>query len=105
MAIREILEEELENSLRMEQAYSAELATLPKGSLSRRVRNGREYYYVVSREDGKVCLEYIGRSVSDEVKQQYAATKEKRAQLRRLRAEVRGQIRFIRRALRAKQSA
>jgi len=104
MAIREILDEELQNSLRMEREYSAQLDKLPKGSLSRRVRNGHEYFYIVYREAGKVCLDYAGKEVSEEMKQSYVATKVKRAQLRRLRSEVRGQIRFIERALRAKQS-
>lgn len=105
MAIRKILDEELQNSLRMEEAYSRQIEKLPKGSLSRRVRNGHEYFYIVYREDGKVCLDYAGKEVSEEMKQQYAKAKVKRAQLRKLRSEVRGQIRFIRRALRAKSSA
>lgn len=104
MAIREILEEELEYSLRMERVYSDQLAELPKGSLSKRVRNGKEYYYKVYREAGKVRLDYMGKDVSDEMTILYADAKEKRAQLRHLRSQVRGQIRFIRRALRAKQS-
>ncbi len=105
MAIREILDEELQNSLRMEEAYSRQLEKLPRGSLSRRVRNGHEYFYIVYREDGKVRLDYAGKEVSEEMKQRYARAKVKRAQLRKLRSEVRGQIRFIERALRAKQSA
>ena len=105
MAIREILEEELEYSLRMEREYNSQLEKLPKGSLSRRVRNGHEYFYIVYRENGKVCLDYVGKEVSDAMKSQYAAAKDKRAQLRKLRSQVREQIRFIRRALRAKQSA
>ena len=105
MAIREILDEELQNSLRMEVAYSRQLEKLPRGSLSRRVRNGHEYFYIVYRENGKVCLDYVGKEVSDQMRQQYAKAKAKRAQLRKLRSEVRGQIRFIERALRAKQSA
>jgi hypothetical protein len=102
MAIREILEEELENSLRMEKEYSAQLEQLPRGSLVKRVRNKQAYYYIVYRENGKVCLDYVGKDVSDEMKEKYREAKAKRAQYRRLRADVRRQIRFIRRALRAK---
>jgi len=105
MAIREILEEELENSRRMEREYSAQLERLPKGSLSRRVRNGNEYFYVVYREDGKVRLDYVGKEVSAQMKKEYAAAKAKRAKLRNLRSKVRGQIRFIERALCARQPA
>ncbi len=105
MAIREILEEELGNSLRMEQEYSFRLEKLPKGSLVRRMRNGHEYYYIVYREDGKVCLDYVGKEVSAEMKKNYREAKAKRAQYRNLRSKVRQQIKFIRRALRAKQPA
>lgn len=105
MAIREILEEELKNSLRMERGYSAQLDKLPKGSLVKRVRNQREYYYIVYREGGKVCLDYAGKKVSEKVQEQYRDAKIKRAQYRRLRSQVRQQIKFIRRALRGKQSA
>ncbi len=105
MAIREILEEELGNSLRMEQEYSSRLEKLPKGSLVKRMRNGHEYYYIVYREGGKVCLDYVGKEVSAEMKKNYREAKAKRAQYRNLRSKVRQQIKFIRRALRAKQPA
>lgn len=105
MAIREILEEELQNSLRLEKEYSRQLDRLPKGSLSRRLRNGHAYYYIVYREKGKVRLDYVGKEPPDELKQTFAKAKAKRAELRSLRSNVRQQIRFIRRALRAKQSA
>ena len=105
MAIREILEEELENSLRMEQEYSARLDKLPRGSLVKRVRNKRVYYYIVYRDNGKVCLDYVGKEVSEKVQNQYRDAKIKRAQYRKLRSQVRQQIKFIRRALRGKQPA
>ena len=105
MAIREILEEELENSLRMEKEYSAQLDQLPRGSLVKRMRTKNQYFYIVYRENGKVCLDYVGKDVSADMIEKYREVKLKRAQYRRLRAQVRGQIRFIRRALRAKQSA
>ena len=105
MAIREILVEELENSLHMEREYSARLAQLPKGSLVKRIRNQNEYYYIVYRENGKVCLDYVGKEVSAEMKERYRDGKARRAQYRRLRSQVRQQIKFIERALRGKQSA
>ena len=101
MAIREILEEELENALRMEERYSEALNQLPRGSLVKKQVKGRPYYYIVLRDDeGKVKLIYKGKADANEVKR-YKAIKEKRAQYRNLRAKVRAQIRFIRRALRA----
>lgn len=103
MAIREILEEELANSLRMEQRYSEELAKLPKGSLVQKKVKGHLYHYLVLREEGQVKLIYKGKVEPEEIAR-YAAIKKQRAQYRNLRAKVREQIRFIRRALNAKAS-
>jgi hypothetical protein len=102
MAIREVLEEELENSLRMEQRYSDELQKLPRGSLVQKVVKGHVYHYLVYRdESGRVRQVYKGRPAPEEIAR-YAALKKKRAQYRNLRAKAREQIRFLRRALRAK---
>lgn len=104
MAIREVLEEELQNSLRMEQRYSEALGKLPKGSLVRKFVKGHPYHYLVMRDDaGKVKLVYKGIVAPEEIAQ-YQHIKEQRAQFRRLRAKASEQIRFIRRALRAKSA-
>lgn len=104
MAIREVLEEELQNSLRMEQRYSEALAKLPKGSLVRKIVKGRPYNYLVTRDEaGKVKLVYKGVVAPEEIAH-YQQIKEQRLQYRRLRAKAREQIRFIRRALRAKSA-
>jgi hypothetical protein len=102
MAIREVLEEELENSLRMEQRYSEELDKLPPGSLVQKRIKGHVYYYLVLRdEEGQVKLIYKGKVEPEEIAR-YEEIKQQRAQYRNLRAQVRKQIRFLRRALRAK---
>jgi len=102
MAIREVLEEELENSLRMEQRYSEELDQLPPGSLVQKRIKGHLYHYLVLRdESGKVKLIYKGKAEPEEIAR-YAEIKQQRAQYRNLRAKVRAQIRFLRRALHAK---
>lgn len=104
MAIREVLEEELENSLRMERRYSEELDKLPKGSLVQKKVKGHVYYYLVMRDDaGQVKQVYKGKVGSEELAR-YAAAKKQRAQYRNLRAKAREQIRFLRRALRAKSA-
>jgi len=102
MAVREVLEEELENSLRMEQRYSEELNKLPKGSLVQKNVKGHFYHYLVLRDEaGRVKQIYKGKLDPEEVAR-YAQIKKQRAQYRRLRSKVREQIRFLRRALRAK---
>jgi hypothetical protein len=101
MAIREVLEEELENSLRMEQRYSEALDQLPKGSLIQKKVKGHVYHYLVFRDgNGDVKQVYKGHVEPAEVAR-FAEVKKQRAQYRHLRAQVRAQIRFLRRALRA----
>ena len=101
MAIREVLEEELKNSLRMEQRYSEELDKLPQGSLVQKNIKGHVYHYIVLRDEaGQVKLVYKGKVEPEEIVR-YAEIKQQRAQYRNLRAKAREQIRFLRRALRA----
>jgi len=101
MAIKEVMREELRNSLRMEKGYLAALARLPRGTLVKKLIHKRPYYYLVSRDEGRVRFHYLG-NLSEARQQRYAAAKAKRAQYRRLLAQVRQQLKFLRRMLRAK---
>jgi hypothetical protein len=103
MAIREVMQEELRNSLRMEKSYQAALARLPRGVLVKKLIRQRPYFYLLSRERGKVCFKYLGQ-VSAAQQQRYAAAKQKRAQYRRLLAQVRKQIRFLRKVAHGKSA-
>ena len=50
MAIKGVLKEELDNSIRMKEKYEQELSNLPVGSLIKKKIKGHEYYYIVLRE-------------------------------------------------------
>lgn len=101
--IKGVLKEELENSIRMKSDYERELAKLPKGSLIKKKVKGHEYYYLLSREKGKVRFIYKGK-VSDEEINKYREVKEYRAKYRKLLSQVKKQIRFLRSTLRGKES-
>ena len=103
MAIKELLREELGNSVRMERDYRRALASLPRGSLVRKVIHGRAYYYLAFREKGRVRFKYKGRMDKKAVAK-YREAKQARVQYRRLLADVRKQIRFLEKAIRAKQA-
>jgi hypothetical protein len=75
MAIKGVLKEELDNSIRMKESYEKELAKLPVGSLIQKKIKGHIYYYVVLRENGDVKFNYQGKNVPDEMKQKYAKAK------------------------------
>ncbi len=104
MAIKELLEEELKNSLRMEQGYLRELSRLPRGSLVKKVIAGRDYFYLAYRENGAVRFDYKGKAVSEQDLAKYSDAKRYRVQYRKLLKNVRMQIKFMRKALRAKQA-
>lgn len=101
--IKGILEEELANSLAMQKNYERELAKLPKGSLTKKTVKGHEYYYLQVREGRKVRFIYKGKISAKEVKK-YEQAKQYRAKYRRLLSETKKQIKFLRTALRGKES-
>ncbi|MBI5399209.1 hypothetical protein HZB07_01135 [Candidatus Saganbacteria bacterium] len=101
--IKGVLKEELENSERMKKSYERELANLPKGSLVKKQRRGRFYFYLILREKGKVKSIYKGK-VSTEALDKYNQAKAYRAKYRKLLSQVKKQIRFLRSTLRGKES-
>lgn len=104
MAIKELLKEELGNSLRMERDYQRELAKLPRGSIVKKVIGGRVYFYVAFREKQQVRFLYKGRKMDDRDVVKYREAKRFRVQYRKLLSDVRKQIKFLRKVLRAKQA-
>ena len=101
--IKSVLKEELANSLAMKKSYERELAKLPKGSLVKKKIKGHEYYYLQVRENGKGRFIYKGK-LSDEEVQKYQEAKKYRAKYRKLLSEIKKQIKFLRTALRGKES-
>ncbi|HBA84796.1 MAG TPA: hypothetical protein DCZ95_11940 [Verrucomicrobia bacterium] len=104
MAIRELLKEELANSVRMERDYQRELARLPRGCVVKKLIRGKAYYYLAFREEGKVRFQYQGRDMDVKKIALHRKAKQDRIQYRKLLSEVRKQIKFMRKALRAKQA-
>ena len=66
--IKGVLEEELQNSLRMKEQYEKALKKLPRGCLSKKIIKGKPYYYLVERKGKKVEYKYIG-NISDKEKE------------------------------------
>jgi hypothetical protein len=104
MAIKELLKEELGNSLRMERDYERELRKLPRGSLVKKVIGSRSYFYLAAREGTRVRFKYLGRELDEKTAAKYEEAKRFRVQYRGLLVEVRKQIRFLRKTLHAKQA-
>ena len=101
--IKGVLAEELQNSFRMEKEYSVALEKLPEGCLAVKKIRGHEYGYLVKRLGKKVRYIYKGKVSSEEFKK-YNEVKELRAKYRKMRSQVKKQIKFLRSSLRGKEA-
>lgn len=101
MFIKDMLNEELQNSLQIRKDYERALKKLPKGSLVRKVIGGHEYFYLAFRNGGKVKFDYMGKLDKAEIAK-YEEAKKYRSRYRKQLTEMNQQIQFIRRALRGK---
>ena len=68
--------------------YRDELSRLPRGSLSVKVVNGKEYFYLKFRESNKVCSKYIRQTEVDIVRQQIEKRKHIEAMISSLESEL-----------------
>ncbi len=100
--IKGVLKEELENSRDMLKRYQEEIAKI-KGCLIRKKIGKRYYYYLVKRQGKKIKFIYKG-PISEEVKKAYVKQRKMLNKYRKLLLQVKNQIKFIRRALRGKET-
>jgi hypothetical protein len=96
--IKGVLEEELQNSIRMKRQYEKALSGLPKGSLVEKKIKGHIYYYLAIRESDKVKFIYKGK-ISEEEKKKYMEAKKLRAKYRKFLSQLNKQIAFLKKAL------
>ena len=103
MFIKDVLREELDNSLQMKENLEHSLSEIPKGSLVRRILKGHPYYYLVFREKEHVRSVYKGKLSKKECRE-FEKAKQQRAQYRQQLSEVKKQIQFLRKVLRGKEA-
>ncbi len=64
--LKNIIQEEYERLQALSEKYQAAIASLPKGSISVKKRNQKEYLYLAYRQNGNVRFEYIGPAESEQ---------------------------------------
>jgi len=101
-AIKGVLAEELENSIRMQKDFESALNQLPKGCLVKKKIHGNDYFYVVQRQGKKVIHLYKGKSSAEEI-EQFREAKKLRARYRNSLSKLKKQVRFLKGALRGKE--
>lgn len=78
----DVLNEEYERSCRIIDSLKAKIDSLPRGYISVKRINGKEYCYIQYREGRKVKSRYIRPEQVDEVKKQIAKRKSLEKELR-----------------------
>ncbi len=100
--IKGVLEEELKKAVQMQEEYEKALAALPRGVLVKKFVKGYQYYYLMTREGVKVRFEYKGKLLGKDIKY-HDTVKKDRARFRKLLADVKKRIAFLRSTLRGKE--
>ena len=72
-----VLLEEKERSLAMQSQYQKEISALPKGSIVKKVKRGRAYFYLTYRRGDKVVSDYVGKDAEQAAKLCQAIKKRK----------------------------
>ena len=96
--VKGVLSEELENSERLLKKYRQAIEALPNGSLVPKKIKGGMFYYLAYRKGDKVHFEYKGKLSAGQVADFKQAAAQK-AKYRRLIADLKKQIVFLKRAL------
>jgi hypothetical protein len=79
--------------------YEKQLEALPKGSLRVKERNGKSYYYLAYRKDGKVVTDYVG---NDETNLNSLKDRlERRQDIERLCKAIKRELRLMNKAMEA----
>lgn len=88
--IEGVLLEERERNLMMQRQYLSEIAQLPKGSVIKKSRKGKIYYYLSYRNGGKVVSNYLGNDAEQikEVRHRIEKRKHLEGLVKRLRHEL-----------------
>lgn len=97
MSLRQVIEEQLERSQKSISAYKKKIEEMPKGSLHKKERGKKAYYYLKYRDDdGKRVDKYIKASDVTNIKRQIS----KRREYEKMVKELEEDIQIAKKALR-----
>jgi hypothetical protein len=96
--VKDILRDERNRLVLLKDQIEEQILSLPKGSLSRKKRNNRFYYYLAYRKGDKVIFKYVGKDNSPEIASLEQDIKKRRKLEKRLR-EIKADLKDIKRGL------
>jgi hypothetical protein len=81
----------------LQQNYEKQLEGLPKGAIREKERNGRKYFYLAYRVEGKVVSKYVGNDEStiDHLRERL----ERRRNIEDLLKVIKREVRLMNRAM------
>ena len=96
--IKHVLEEEYKRLLELADSYQIKIDSLPKGSISKKIRNKNIYFYRAYRDSDKIRYVYIGKDGSEQA-EKALSDREEWIKYYNLLKEVKSEIKEIKRAL------
>jgi hypothetical protein len=93
-ALQDIIREEYSRLIELKKRYVQELATLPKGTISKKKIRNHNYYYLAYRRKDKVKFDYLGKEDAPKLKETRAHLK-RRTELEQKLKQVIGSIKEI----------
>lgn len=100
--LKGILEEQLDNAIRLKKDYIKTLAQLGHGSIIKKKIYNHDYYYNEYRDGSRIVFEYLGRLKPEEI-EVFSDNRHRREEYKRMIRELDRQISFLEKALCAKE--
>ena len=100
--VKDILKDEKERLIILKNQIEEQIASLPKGSLSKKKRSNRLYYYLAYRDGKRVIFKYVGKENALEVIFLDKAIRKRRKIEKRLR-DIKKDFKDIKRGLGERQ--
>lgn len=100
--IKNIMQEEHQRLQALYRKYIDKIDSLPKGTVSIKKRNKRQYLYLASRRNGKVKFDYIGSVASENARKTLEQVKSRKDYELKLK-QVKGDLQEIERVIRGRK--
>ena len=101
--IKDLLNEELENSLRLKKEYAEAYKLYPGGTIIKKVIRGHQYYYLAFREGKKVQFVYKGKKVSKDDLRKLKDSKRLKVKYKGLIRKLDKRIKYLKKAMHGKE--
>ena len=101
--IKDLLKEELENSIRLREDYKEALKKHPGGSIIKKEIKGHIYCYVAFRDGKKIRFIYRGKKLSADDLRKHKESKRLRIKYKSLINKLNKRIQYLKKALHGKE--